>query len=124
MRCQHCPVRKEIDCLGNDPRFPFFCEWAAAGDPEKIRVIVGRSEAEVNSHYPSLTEQAVNAARAVASFAASGFKIADEAEVDRRLGICRECDQFDTEQIRCRACGCCTNLKTRAQTQHCPIGKW
>ena len=74
--------------------------------------------------YPSLATQVGNAIGAAVSFVASGFKVADQAEVDRRLAICRECEQFDAERVRCRACGCCVNFKSLVESQACPLKKW
>lgn len=70
--------------------------------------------------YPSLARQAWAASKAAASFVASGFKIADQAEQDRRMAICRTCEFFDSGQTRCRKCGCHASLKARIATEHCP----
>jgi hypothetical protein len=43
--CERCPVPREGRCLATaDPgRFGVFCEWAASGDPVKVRHVVNRS---------------------------------------------------------------------------------
>lgn len=46
----------------------------------------------------------------------------DSELAQRRLQICRECDQWDGS--RCRKCGCFTALKVRLKGEACPIGKW
>lgn len=45
MSCATCPVSEGGQCLAVlDPeRFGFFCEWAASGDPVKIKHVVNRS---------------------------------------------------------------------------------
>jgi len=46
----------------------------------------------------------------------------DQAEIDRRLELCRGC-QFWTGN-RCEKCGCFMKLKARMKSASCPIGKW
>lgn len=76
------------------------------------------------SAYPSLTQQAWNAGKAVAAVATSGFAVVSQEEQARRLAICHECEFYDPQQIRCRKCACRLNLKTRLEAWHCPIDKW
>src|SRR5437879_5762329 len=71
--------------------------------------------------YPSLATQAGNAIGAAVRFVASGGATVDQAEQERRLGICRECEHFDAEQGRCRVCGCFAKLKARLESEHCPL---
>jgi hypothetical protein len=49
---------------------------------------------------------------------------ATTAEIGRRLGICRKCEFFQAVPMRCQKCNCFLNLKTRLETEHCPIAKW
>jgi hypothetical protein len=54
--------------------------------------------------------------------------VVDE-EKERRLSICRGCEFFKLSTLNshlstCLKCGCALNLKTRLETEHCPIGKW
>lgn len=74
--------------------------------------------------YPSLLTQVGNAIGAAGRFVASGGAMVDQAEQQRRLAICHECEFYDAQQIKCRKCGCKLNLKTRLQAWHCPISKW
>jgi hypothetical protein len=89
-----------------------------------IQLATGEQPKPEPHAYPPLIEQATSVITAAASFVASGFRLVNEAEVERRLTMCHGCDQFDTEQVRCRSCGCFANLKARAESEHCPIGKW
>jgi hypothetical protein len=45
-------------------------------------------------------------------------------EIGRRLAICRKCEFFHPAPMRCQKCNCFLNLKTRLETEHCPIAKW
>ncbi len=81
--------------------------------------------------YPSLFQQATNAAKAVGAVVASAVRgeavTVPQEEQDRRLAICHVCvEWFDPSQQRCRHkdCGCFMNFKTRLGAMHCPIGKW
>lgn len=47
---------------------------------------------------------------------------ADSPMSERRLAICKTCDQWDGS--RCKQCGCFTALKVRLPAEACPIGKW
>jgi hypothetical protein len=84
----------------------------------------GRPAEHDPSDYPSLWQQATNAAQAAARFAASGFAVVDQTTAEGRLAICRACDRFDAEQGRCRECGCYLAVKVRAAAESCPLGKW
>ena len=74
--------------------------------------------------YPPLLTQAGNAVKAAAGFVASGFAVADQAEQERRLAICQECEFFDHARSRCTKCGCIAVWKAWVASQKCPIGKW
>lgn len=76
--------------------------------------------------YPPLAEQAASLARAAVRFAASGFKLADQAERERRREICRACPSglYDDEKDRCRACGCLASVKPWLGSESCPKGHW
>lgn len=55
---------------------------------------------------------------------AGGKPPVDEAEIARRLRLCKRCDLFIKEQERCSQCGCFMKFKARLRSQHCPVGKW
>jgi hypothetical protein len=80
--------------------------------------------------YPSLWEQAGNAAKAAAgvvSAVAHGQPVAaSEEEQARRLAICHACEFFDATQGRCTKCGCLGAWKTWVASQRCPLEppKW
>jgi hypothetical protein len=74
------------------------------------------------SAYPPIAQQARNLARALWEWATAGFTVADEAEVARRLAICRPCPNW--RDGRCALCGCALAWKVRMRTEHCPIDQW
>lgn len=56
-----------------------------------------------------------------------------EAEAELRFDICKECNSLDREGLHCfvsgtepccAECGCSLDLKTRALSSECPLGKW
>lgn len=74
--------------------------------------------------YPSLARQALTFGKAVASHVASGLATVDAAEQARRMAICEACPEFVVEDRRCVLCGCSMSLKTRWESEACPLGKW
>jgi hypothetical protein len=78
--------------------------------------------------YPSLFQQAKNAAHAVGDVVASAVRgepvSVSQEEQDRRLAICHACEFWDTTQGRCAQCGCFGAWKTWLASQQCPIAKW
>lgn len=65
---------------------------------------------------------AITAAKAMAAFVASGFKVAAPQVFRERTGLCMICDHHTG--TRCRVCGCITAAKARIQHERCPLGKW
>lgn len=47
---------------------------------------------------------------------------AGEELVEKRLVVCKECDQL--LEGTCKACGCYVELRTATKTQECPYEKW
>lgn len=79
-------------------------------------------------NYPSLTEQGKN----LASFSFEIVKKALRGEAlivspeikEQRMEICKKCDQYDAEQVRCIHCGCMLEYKTGFALDSCPLEKW
>ena len=124
MSCAKCPCPDV--CL----QWPVFCEWAAKNPPEPTEIlhICGRSRLPQEPEYPSLFQQAANAAKAVGSVVASTIRgepiTVPQEEQDRRLSICHICEFWDPTQSRCSKCGCFGQWKTWLASQRCPISKW
>lgn len=77
---------------------------------------------------PSLPEMVQSLWLATSTFAKAGFPLVDYATFERRVAMCRGCDQWDAQGFggsgRCRLCGCSTKVKLRMATAACPAGKW
>jgi hypothetical protein len=56
--------------------------------------------------------------------AKDGFKKVDEETFNQRLEICKSCEFFNSESIRCGKCGCFLNIKASWNSEKCPIDKW
>ena len=82
--------------------------------------------------YPSLLQQAQNAASAIGAVVAGAIRgepvAVPQEEQDRRLAICHTClppeGYWDVTRERCSKCGCFGEWKTWLATQKCPIDKW
>lgn len=78
--------------------------------------------------YPSNTQMAKNLGtsivRNIQSVAAGNSLKIGDSEANSRLQICQSCDFFDSNQNRCRKCGCFMAVKTYLKAERCPIGKW
>jgi tetratricopeptide (TPR) repeat protein len=71
---------------------------------------------------PALLRMALSAARAMSHYLASGMKAVPPDTHRRRLEVCTGCDQHTG--LRCRVCGCFTNVKAWLPHEDCPLGKW
>ena len=80
------------------------------------------------SAYPPIVEQAGNVmgaiGRVVGAVARGHAVRVDQAERDRRMGVCLVCPHFDGPSNRCRKCGCTLAVKPWMKTEVCPIGSW
>ncbi len=78
--------------------------------------------------YPSVFEQAKNAAIAAAKIGQAisrGERIKATKRVqNNRKKICASCDRLNKEDNRCIECGCYYDVKIALATEECPIGKW
>lgn len=81
-----------------------------------------------NDPTPSLPQMATSVATSAFNWAKSGFALAPEAEVERRMEICKPCNQYDAAGFggagRCLNCGCMIPAKLRLATERCPLAKW
>jgi tetratricopeptide (TPR) repeat protein len=80
------------------------------------------SAAGTDSQGPGLLRQGLAAARSVTRFVASGLKLTDADSLRKRLDTCSTCEHHTG--LRCKVCGCFTNVKTRMASETCPAGKW
>jgi tetratricopeptide (TPR) repeat protein len=89
-------------------------------------VMAGQSAAEPQSTSPTsgpgLLRMAMSATKAMAGFVGSGFKTAPAELQRKRQRACAGCEHHTG--VRCRICGCFTNVKSTLLHEDCPIGKW
>ena len=71
---------------------------------------------------PGLLRMAVSATKAMMKFIGSGLKTTAPDIQQNRMATCQACEHHTG--LRCRICGCFTNVKTRMAHEQCPIGKW
>jgi len=70
----------------------------------------------------------VRFAQALWKHAGDWFRKCSRKEIEQRLAICRQCDQFSG--TACVRCGCPVNLEKRFRnklawrSESCPLGKW
>jgi hypothetical protein len=78
--------------------------------------------------YPSLVRQGKNLAEfsfelIKYALTSGALRVSDEVK-NQRLEICRKCDKYDPEQVRCIECGCFLDHKTSFSIDSCPLEKW
>lgn len=71
---------------------------------------------------PGLLRMAMSATKAMANFVGGGFQTTSPTVQEKRQQICSTCEHHSG--LRCKICGCFTNLKSRIAHEDCPIGKW
>jgi hypothetical protein len=109
-------------------RYRFLCSEANNAPPPNDReswrrfILEGRWRPETS--YPSVATMVGNALGAAGRFVASGLAVVDQAEFDRRKGICAGCEFYCQDDDRCLKCGCFLAIKPWGVREHCPIDKW
>jgi hypothetical protein len=71
---------------------------------------------------PSFAEKAANLVKSTAKHVADGMKEVDDDELQKRLGICNECEFREGEE--CTVCGCPLIRKALWNSETCPKDKW
>ncbi len=92
-----------------------------ANGPGSSIITTGQPASDPNSG-PGLLRMAVSATRAMMKFIGSGLKTTAPDVQQKRMATCQACTHHTG--LRCRICGCFTNVKTRMAHEQCPIGKW
>ena len=75
-----------------------------------------------DSQGPGLLRMAMSASKAMANFVGGGLQATSVAVQEQRQKVCSTCEHHTG--LRCKICGCFTNLKSRMAHEDCPIGKW
>jgi len=83
---------------------------------------VGRVTVPAGGSGPRLLRMGLSAAKSLATFLKSGCEMVSPAEQRRRLETCAACAHHTG--LRCKVCGCFTELKSRPAYEQCPIGRW
>jgi tetratricopeptide (TPR) repeat protein len=71
---------------------------------------------------PGVLRMALTAARAAVKFFGAGMKTVPADTRQERLAVCVGCEHHTG--VRCRVCGCFTNVKVWLPHEDCPLGKW
>lgn len=71
---------------------------------------------------PGILRMALSAAKSLAKWVGSGFKMVPSEIHKQRLQTCITCEHHTG--MRCKICGCFTNAKAWMPQEYCPIGKW
>ena len=153
-KCNNCPVdcdkpcfaqrvnhrgfcdKIEPDKLGYNPKYIELVKHLSCGDAYKqasyvkitdsegkdVQVKVIQDEEEKS--YPSLLQMGKNLTHSAINFTKSGFKLASDDKINRRLAICSDCKLFDEKAERCTNCGCFVKVKARIDSDVCPVGRW
>jgi tetratricopeptide (TPR) repeat protein len=79
-------------------------------------------QAGTKAEGPGLLRMAMSATKAMANFIGSGMKTTPPDVQQKRLETCAVCEHHTG--LRCKICGCFTNVKSRMLHEDCPIGKW
>jgi hypothetical protein len=78
--------------------------------------------------YPSIPDQAKNIVNLVQDAITDVLKgnqlFATDEEQTRRMEICKQCEFYSEEDVRCRQCGCFLKQKTSLTASKCPLNKW
>jgi hypothetical protein len=81
-----------------------------------------------NIEYPSLPQMGNNLAKFAFDLIKKSMKgdalMVSEQVAAERLEICKSCEYYDPEQLRCKHCGCFLEHKVKWALDSCPIEKW
>lgn len=136
MKCDHCPLREEQrPCKAEVTGHARYCELVDPSHPMYEPAYIPLLLSYQSPHqevplpaarpYPGLANQAWNLTRAVGragvAFLRTGHLRATDEQREARLAICRQCDRYDAEQVRCRECGCYLPEKTSWISESCPL---
>src|SRR5436305_8574690 len=93
-----------------------------AGGPMGGSITTAGQAATDQTTGPGLLCMAVSATKAMMKYIGSGLKATPPELQQKRMATCNACEHHTG--IRCRICGCFTNVKSRMAHEQCPIGKW
>jgi hypothetical protein len=65
-----------------------------------------------------------NFAKSVLNHASNGFPTVSEEVHQKRMSICKSCENFNKKNTTCNICGCFLEIKTHWALEQCPAFKW
>jgi hypothetical protein len=113
--------RYRMDFSGLAPQSAFGAQVMAGGLMGGTITTSSQPVADPNAG-PGLLRMAVSATKAMMKFIASGLKTTAPDLQQKRVATCEHCEHHTG--MRCRVCGCFTQVKSRMAHEQCPIGKW
>lgn len=66
----------------------------------------------------------MNFTKSVVAHATNGFKASTEDMQEKRMSICQQCEHMDKLNVKCNQCGCFLRVKTKWESEKCPLDKW
>jgi tetratricopeptide (TPR) repeat protein len=114
--------RYRVDFAGLGSGSPGSGGAIMTGGPMGASVMTAAQPVSDPNTGPGLLRMAVSATKAMMKFIGSGLKKTAPQLQLARMSICQSCAHHTG--LRCRICGCFTNVKTRMAHEQCPIGKW
>ena len=114
--------RYRMDFTGLESGSPTSSGAIMTGGPMGATVMTTAQPVSGPKTGAGLLRMAVTATKAMMKFVASGLKTTAPQLQLARISTCQSCAHHTG--LRCRVCGCFTNVKTRMAHEQCPIGKW
>jgi tetratricopeptide (TPR) repeat protein len=99
-----------------------FGHTVMTGGPMSSSVVTTAPVATDPGRGPGLLRMAASATKSMMKFIGSGMQPSAPEVQSTRIATCRACEHHTG--VRCRVCGCFTNIKSRLAHEQCPIGKW
>lgn len=73
---------------------------------------------------PNLITKSYNFLKALIKRILGGVEDTDQKTYWYRITTCNNCEELDKQEMECTVCGCPVKLKTKWQTESCPLNKW
>ena len=81
-----------------------------------------------SDQFPSFSEQAKNTGLLIADVIKDAIQnhqiFASDLEKKRRYDLCQACEHFQSDEKRCKKCGCYMEHKVTFTAAQCPVNKW
>jgi len=100
-------------------------EYRHGSMSERLAPVAGEYSYEAagsTSASPRLLKMAISVAKSMAKYVGSGLATVTAEIYYRRVKTCAGCEHHTG--VRCRVCGCFTQIKARLPHENCPLEKW